>query len=64
MKIKQIKINDTTLREGLQSPGITLNTVQRIHLAKNLEDLGVDNLEAGIPFPTAVAAGRSDQIFL
>ena len=40
---------DTTLRDGEQVPGCQLNTVEKIQLAKQLEMLGVDVIEAGFP---------------
>ena len=40
---------DTTLRDGEQVPGCQLNTVEKIQLAKQLEALGVDVIEAGFP---------------
>ena len=40
---------DTTLRDGEQVPGCQLNTVEKIEVAKELEALGVDVIEAGFP---------------
>ena len=42
-------IFDTTLRDGEQVPGCQLNTVEKIQVAKALEQLGVDIIEAGFP---------------
>ena len=42
-------IFDTTLRDGEQVPGCQLNTVEKIQVAKQLEKLGVDIIEAGFP---------------
>ena len=42
-------IFDTTLRDGEQVPGCQLNTVEKIEVAKSLEQLGVDIIEAGFP---------------
>ena len=42
-------IFDTTLRDGEQVPGCQLNTVEKIQVAKSLEQLGVDVIEAGFP---------------
>ncbi|MBR5971397.1 MAG: 2-isopropylmalate synthase [Paludibacteraceae bacterium] len=42
-------IFDTTLRDGEQVPGCQLNTVEKIQVAKQLEILGVDVIEAGFP---------------
>ena len=49
MSKKRIHIFDTTLRDGEQSPGAKLNTDQKVELAKQLEKLGVDVIEAGFP---------------
>ena len=45
----KIYIFDTTLRDGEQVPGCQLNTVEKIEVAKMLERLGVDVIEAGFP---------------
>lgn len=45
----RIYIFDTTLRDGEQVPGCQLNTVEKIQVAKELEALGVDVIEAGFP---------------
>ncbi|MBR2260662.1 MAG: 2-isopropylmalate synthase [Paludibacteraceae bacterium] len=42
-------IFDTTLRDGEQVPGCQLNTIEKIQVAKQLELLGVDVIEAGFP---------------
>lgn len=42
-------IFDTTLRDGEQVPGCQLNTVEKIQVARALEELGVDVIEAGFP---------------
>ncbi|KAJ2023533.1 2-isopropylmalate synthase (Alpha-isopropylmalate synthase) (Alpha-IPM synthetase) [Coemansia sp. S85] len=42
-------IFDTTLRDGEQSPGVTLNTEEKIQIARQLSRLGVNVLEAGFP---------------
>jgi 2-isopropylmalate synthase len=44
-----IRIFDTTLRDGEQTPGVALNTGQKIEIAKQLARLGVDIIEAGFP---------------
>lgn len=46
---KQIFIFDTTLRDGEQVPGCQLNTIEKIEVAKALDSLGVDIIEAGFP---------------
>ena len=45
----RLYIFDTTLRDGEQVPGCQLNTVEKIQVAKQLELLGVDVIEAGFP---------------
>lgn len=46
---ERLYIFDTTLRDGEQVPGCQLNTVEKIQVAKQLELLGVDIIEAGFP---------------
>ena len=47
--MEKLFIFDTTLRDGEQVPGCQLNTVEKIQVAKALESLGVDVIEAGFP---------------
>ncbi len=49
MSSKQIHIFDTTLRDGEQVPGCKLDTASKVVIAKQLELLGVDIIEAGFP---------------
>lgn len=49
MKNQKIQIFDTTLRDGEQVPGCKLNTEQKLTIARRLEELGVDVIEAGFP---------------
>lgn len=44
---RRIKIFDTTLRDGEQTPGVNLNINEKLEIAKQLERLGVDVIEAG-----------------
>ena len=46
---RQIKIFDTTLRDGEQSPGASMNIEQKLRVASALVELGVDVIEAGFP---------------
>jgi 2-isopropylmalate synthase len=46
---KRVDIFDTTLRDGEQSPGISLNTQEKVEIAQQLARLGVDVIEAGFP---------------
>jgi 2-isopropylmalate synthase len=45
----RVKIFDTTLRDGEQSPGISLNRQEKLEIAQQLARLGVDIIEAGFP---------------
>lgn len=49
MDSKRIIIFDTTLRDGEQSPGINLNSFEKLEIAEQLARLGVDVIEAGFP---------------
>ncbi|MBE0415067.1 MAG: 2-isopropylmalate synthase [Dehalococcoidia bacterium] len=47
--MERVIIFDTTLRDGEQAPGATLNTEEKLEVARQLERLGVDVIEAGFP---------------
>ena len=49
MSKELVQIFDTTLRDGEQVPGCKLNTNQKLTIAKQLDELGVDVIEAGFP---------------
>ena len=49
MSAERITIFDTTLRDGEQSPGCSMNTAEKLEVAKALVELGVDVIEAGFP---------------
>src|SRR6202051_3508694 len=49
MELKRIRIFDTTLRDGEQSPGCSMNVREKLRLAHQLDRLGVDVVEAGFP---------------
>ena len=49
MQENKIHVFDTTLRDGEQVPGCQLNTKEKVEIAKDLESLGVDVIEAGFP---------------
>ncbi len=49
---KYVRIFDTTLRDGEQTPGVALNVEQKLLIAKQLNKLGVDIIEAGFPAAT------------
>lgn len=47
--MRKINLFDTTLRDGEQSPGVNLNVKEKLEIAKQLERLGMDVIEAGFP---------------
>ena len=49
MAEEKVKVFDTTLRDGEQSPGCSMNTPEKKRMARQLEELGVDIIEAGFP---------------
>ena len=49
MADEKVIIFDTTLRDGEQAPGISLDTAEKLEIAEQLARLGVDYLEAGFP---------------
>ena len=49
MDPNRVLIFDTTLRDGEQSPGISLNRTEKLEIAHQLARLGVDVIEAGFP---------------
>jgi 2-isopropylmalate synthase len=49
MPQEHVKVFDTTLRDGEQSPGCSMNLDEKLQLAFKLQDLGVDIIEAGFP---------------
>ena len=46
---ERLKIYDTTLRDGEQTIGVTFNKEEKLQIAKMLDELGVDRIEAGMP---------------
>jgi 2-isopropylmalate synthase len=67
-----VKIFDTTLRDGEQSPGASMNIEEKVQIAKVLEQLGVDVIEAGFPIASngdfeaveAVSKQASDKVVI
>jgi len=49
MPQNRVSIFDTTLRDGEQSPGCSMNLTEKVRMAQKLQDLGVDVIEAGFP---------------
>ncbi len=60
MKDSYVKIFDTTLRDGEQSPGATMTSAEKLEVARGLARMGVDAIEAGFPAasPDDLAAVR------
>src|SRR5438876_2248656 len=50
MEGTRITVFDTTLRDGEQSPGCSMNVQEKVRLGRQLDQLGVDVIEAGFPF--------------
>ena len=46
---ERVIVFDTTLRDGEQSPGASMNEAEKVRIAMQLEKLGVDVIEAGFP---------------
>ena len=55
----RVLIFDTTLRDGEQSPGCSMHGVEKVRLARQLERLGVDVIEAGFP---AASVGERESV--
>lgn len=49
MSEEKVRIFDTTLRDGEQTPGVTVTPEQKVQIATRLSDLGIDAIEAGFP---------------
>ena len=49
MERTEIRVFDTTLRDGEQSPGCSMNVEEKLRMAHQLDRLGVDVIEAGFP---------------
>ena len=56
---EQVRIFDTTLRDGEQTPGVSVNPEKKIKIAYRLDELGVDAIEAGFPI---VSNGERESI--
>ena len=54
--VPPIVVNDCTLRDGEQAPGVSFTLSEKVRIARLLESAGVDEIEAGVP-----AMGREEQ---
>ena len=62
---ERVFIFDTTLRDGEQSPGASMNPDEKLRIARQLEKMGVDIIEAGFPVASdGDFAAVGDQDFL
>ncbi len=50
---EKIKVLDTTLRDGEQTPGVAFSPEEKLEIAKSLDDLGIDVIEAGSAITSA-----------
>jgi 2-isopropylmalate synthase len=64
MTTDRVTIFDTTLRDGEQAPGFSLRTSEKVELAKQLDALGVDLIEAGFPIASQDDAEGVKQVAL
>ena len=46
---RQVKLDDTTLRDGEQTAGVVFTNAEKVQIAKYLDEIGVHQIEAGIP---------------
>jgi len=44
-----VKLDDTTLRDGEQTAGVVFTNAEKVAIAKMLDEIGIDQIEAGIP---------------
>ncbi len=56
--MRTVKIFDTTLRDGEQSPGAAMNIGEKLQIAKQLARLGVDIIEAGFAIQCCIDSSR------
>src|SRR5687767_8493315 len=61
-QVDRVYIFDTTLRDGEQSPGISLNVQEKLEIAHQLARLGVDIIEAGFPITSPGDAEAVEEI--
>jgi 2-isopropylmalate synthase len=59
---EQVRIFDTTLRDGEQAPGFSLRVAEKLQLARQLDALGVDIIEAGFPIASPSDAEAVRQV--
>jgi 2-isopropylmalate synthase len=62
MADEQVRVFDTTLRDGEQAPGFSLRPAEKLQLARQIDALGVDIIEAGFPIASPADAEAVRQI--
>src|SRR6202043_2581141 len=62
MEPSRVVIFDTTLRDGEQAPGFTMDVPDKVTMARALDVLGVDIIEAGFPIASAADAEAVTQV--
>ena len=56
-------IFDTTLRDGEQTPGVVFRKEDRVEIAKILDSLGIDRIEAGMPIVSYFLNSEGSAVF-
>ena len=56
MADNHVRVFDTTLRDGEQAPGFSLRPAEKLQLARQIDALGVDIIEAGFPIASPADA--------
>jgi len=59
---RKVRVFDTTLRDGEQTPGVALTKEKKLEIAHALQDLGVDAIEAGFPINSEIEADTVKEI--
>ncbi|MGE3844144.1 MAG: 2-isopropylmalate synthase, partial [Vicinamibacterales bacterium] len=61
-EVCDVRIFDTTLRDGEQAPGFSMHTAEKVRMARTLDELGVDVIEAGFPIASEADADAVRQV--
>ena len=60
--MEKVKIYDTTLRDGMQSEGISFSLEDKLLIAKRLDEFGLDYIEGGYPMSNPKEAGFFERV--